>query len=114
MANELDTENLEPENQELLQDLSEQGKTAELVEMFEELPTMDVAEFMEEKPIEEVIDYLKKLDPEDQGRIFSDFSQILRKFYNQKLSYHRLGLKKEFFYQCLVRNLKNLFLKINL
>ncbi len=78
MANELETENLEPENQELLQDLSEQGKTAELVEMFEELPTMDVAEFMEEKPIEEVIDYLKKLDAEDQGRIFSDFSQALQ------------------------------------
>ncbi|WPU65782.1 magnesium transporter [Peredibacter starrii] len=64
----------EPENQDLLQDLSEQGKTAELVEMFEELPTMDVAEFMEEKPLEEVIEYLKKLDLEDQGRIFSDFS----------------------------------------
>lgn len=65
----------EAENQDLLQDLSEQGKTEELVEMFEELPTMDVAEFMEEKPISEVIDYFKKLDPEDQGRIFSDFSQ---------------------------------------
>lgn len=65
---------LEPENQELLQDLSDQGKTDELVEMFEELPTMDVAEFMEERPIGEVIDYLKKLDMEDQGRIFSDFS----------------------------------------
>ncbi|WP_408098720.1 magnesium transporter [Peredibacter sp. HCB2-198] len=64
----------EPENQDLLQDLSEQGKTAELVEMFEELPTMDVAEFMEEKPLEEVIEYLQKLDLEDQGRIFSDFS----------------------------------------
>lgn len=68
----------EPENQDLLQDLSEQGKTAELVEMFEELPTMDVAEFMEEKPIEEVIRYLKKLDPEDQGRIASDFSLDLQ------------------------------------
>lgn len=67
-------EKLEPENQDLLQDLSEQGKTEELVEMFEELPTMDVAEFMEEKPVEEVIQYLKKLDIEDQGRIFSDFS----------------------------------------
>ena len=66
------------ENQELLQDLSEQGKTAELVEMFEELPTMDVAEFMEEKPIEEVIDFLRKLDIEDQGRIFSDFSQAIQ------------------------------------
>lgn len=66
--------NQEPENQDLLQDLSEQGKTAELVEMFEELPTMDVAEFMEEKPLDEVIEYLKKLDLEDQGRIFSDFS----------------------------------------
>jgi len=62
------------ENQDLLQDLSEQGKTKELVEMFEELPTMDVAEFMEEKPTEEVIEYLKKLDLHDQGRIFSDFS----------------------------------------
>jgi magnesium transporter len=69
---------LEPENQELLQDLSEQGKTEELVEMFEELPTMDVAEFMEEKPIEEVISYLNKLDAEDQGRIFSDFSMDLQ------------------------------------
>lgn len=67
-------ENQEPENQEILQDLSEQGKTEELVEMFEELPTMDVAEFMEEKPLEEVITYLKELDLEDQGRIFSDFS----------------------------------------
>jgi magnesium transporter len=67
-------ENQEPENQEILQDLSEQGKTEELVEMFEELPTMDVAEFMEEKSLDEVIDYLKKLDPEDQGRIVSDFS----------------------------------------
>lgn len=64
----------EPENQEILEELSEKGKTEELVEMFEELPTMDVAEFMEEKPIEEVIKYLKKLDTEDQGRIFSDFS----------------------------------------
>lgn len=71
---ELKPENLEPENQELLQDLSEQGKTEELVEMFEELPTMDVAEFMEEKPLEEVITYLKELDLDDQGRIFSDFS----------------------------------------
>ena len=68
----------EPENQDLLQDLSEQGKTAELVEMFEELPTMDVAEFMEERPIEEVIEYLKKLDLEDQGRIASDFSLDLQ------------------------------------
>jgi magnesium transporter len=66
---------LDTENQELLQDLSEQGKTAELVEMFEELPTMDVAEFLEEKPTEEIINYLKKLDIEDQGRIFSDFSE---------------------------------------
>lgn len=68
----------EPENQDLLQDLSEQGKTEELVEMFEELPTMDVAEFMEEKPVEEVIAYLKKLDLEDQGRIFSDFNKELQ------------------------------------
>ena len=36
----------EPENQEILEELSEKGKTEELVEMFEELPTMDVAEFM--------------------------------------------------------------------
>lgn len=64
----------EPENQDLLQDLSEQGKTEELVEMFEELPTMDVAEFMEEKPIEDITQYLKELDLEDQGRIFSDFT----------------------------------------
>ncbi len=67
-------QDLEPENQDLLQDLSEQGKTEELVEMFEELPTMDVAEFMEEKSSDEIIEYLKQLDPEDQGRIFSDFS----------------------------------------
>jgi magnesium transporter len=73
----------EPENQDLLQDLSEKGKTAELVEMFEELPTMDVAEFMEERPIEEILQYLKKLDPEDQGRIFSDFSVDLQlKFFH--------------------------------
>ena len=72
MEEEKDT--VEPENQDLLQDLSEQGKTEELVEMFEELPTMDVAEFMEEKPLEEVINYLKELDHEDQGRIFSDFT----------------------------------------
>ncbi len=71
-------ETLESENQELLQDLSEQGKTEELVEMFEELPTMDVAEFMEEKSTEEVIDYLKQLDIEDQGRIFSDFTLELQ------------------------------------
>jgi magnesium transporter len=64
----------EPENQDLLQDLSEQGKTDELREMFEELPTMDVAEFMEEKPLDEVIAYLKQLDLDHQGRIFSDFS----------------------------------------
>lgn len=78
MAPDEKEEILEPENQELLQDLSEQGKTAELVEMFEELPTMDVANFLEEKPIEEVIDYLLKLDIEDQGRIFSDFSQNIQ------------------------------------
>ncbi|HXH29910.1 MAG TPA: magnesium transporter [Bacteriovoracaceae bacterium] len=71
-------ENPEPENQEILQDLSEQGKTDELVEMFEELPTMDVAEFMEEKSLPEVIEFLKKLDLEDQGRIFSDFTLDLQ------------------------------------
>lgn len=71
-------QNSEPENQDLLQDLSEQGKTEELVEMFEELPTMDVAEFMEEKPLEEVIAYLKQLEKDDQGRIFSDFSLDLQ------------------------------------
>lgn len=71
-------ETLESENQELLQDLSEQGKTEELVEMFEELPTMDVAEFMEERSTEEVIAYLKQLDVEDQGRIFSDFTLELQ------------------------------------
>lgn len=71
-------QNSEPEHQELLQDLSEQGKTEELVEMFEELPTMDVAEFMEEKPMDEIISYLKKLDLEDQGRIFSDFTHDLQ------------------------------------
>jgi magnesium transporter len=68
----------EPENQDLLQDLSEKGKTEELVEMFEELPTMDVAEFMEDKPLDEIIVYLKKLDLEDQGRIFSDFNKELQ------------------------------------
>ncbi|HXH73818.1 MAG TPA: magnesium transporter [Bacteriovoracaceae bacterium] len=67
-------QNQDSENQELLEDLSKQGKTDELVEMFEELPTMDVAEFMEERSPEEIIRYLKKLDHEDQGRIFSDFS----------------------------------------
>ncbi len=71
-------QNIEPENQELLQDLSEQGKTEELVEMFEELPTMDVAEFMEEKPLEDTIAYLQKLDMDDQGRIFSDFTRDLQ------------------------------------
>ncbi len=71
-------DNQEIENQDILQDLSEQGKTDELLEMFEELPTMDVAEFMEEKPLDEVIEYLKKLDLEDQGRIFSDFSLDLQ------------------------------------
>lgn len=78
MSSEDKEETLEPENQEILQDLSEQGKTAELVEMFEELPTMDVAEFMEEKPVQEIIDHLRKLDVEDQGRIFSDFSQTIQ------------------------------------
>ena len=78
MALEDKDEPQDSENQELLQDLSEQGKTEELVEMFEELPTMDVAEFMEEKPIEEVIAYLKQLDIEDQGRIFSDFTHTIQ------------------------------------
>lgn len=78
MAPEEKDEQQEAENQELLQDLSEQGKTAELVEMFEELPTMDVAEFMEEKSIDEVMEFLRKLDIEDQGRIFSDFSQAVQ------------------------------------
>ncbi len=64
----------EIENQEMLQDLSDQGKTEQLVEMMEELPTMDVAEFMEEKSLEETISYLNQLDATDQGRIFSDFS----------------------------------------
>jgi magnesium transporter len=68
----------EPENQEILEDLSQKGKTEELLEMFEELPTMDVAEFMEDKSTEEVINHLKKLDIEDQGRIFSDFSLDLQ------------------------------------
>ncbi len=71
-------ENQEPENQEILQDLSEQGKTEELVEMFEELPTMDVAEFMEDKPLEDIIEFFKKLDLVDQGRIFSDFTLDLQ------------------------------------
>jgi magnesium transporter len=66
---------VEPENQELLQDLSDQGKTEELVEMLEELPTMDVAEFIEEKPLEEAISYLQELELADQGRIVSDCSQ---------------------------------------
>lgn len=70
--------NSDQENQELLEDLSKKGKTAELVEMFEELPTMDVAEFMEERSPEEIIKYLRKLDLEDQGRIFSDFSRELQ------------------------------------
>ena len=78
MSTEDQEETLEPENQEILQDLSEQGKTAELVEMFEELPTMDVAEFMEERPLDEIVAHLKKLDVEDQGRIFSDFSQTIQ------------------------------------
>jgi magnesium transporter len=71
-------ENQEPENQDLLQDLSDQGKTDELVEMFEELPTMDVAEFMEERPVDEVIEFLSQLDIEDQGRIASDFTLDLQ------------------------------------
>lgn len=73
-----ENDNTEPENQEILEGLSEQGKTAELVEMFEELPTMDVAEFMEERPLQEVIRYLDELDVEDQGRIFSDFTLDLQ------------------------------------
>ncbi len=71
-------QNPEQENQEILEDLSKKGKTAELVEMFEELPTMDVAEFMEERSVEEILKYLKKLDLEDQGRIFSDFTLDLQ------------------------------------
>ncbi len=65
-------------NQDLLQDLSEQGKTEELVEMFEELPTMDVAEFLAEKPLFEILAHLRKLDLEDQGRIFSDLPHDLQ------------------------------------
>ncbi len=65
-------------NQDLLQDLSEQGKTKELVEMFEELPTMDVAEFLSEKPLNEILAHLRKLDLDDQGRIFSDFAHDLQ------------------------------------
>ncbi len=65
-------------NQDLLQDLSEQGKTDELVEMFEELPTMDVAEFLAEKPLSEILAHLRKLDLEDQGRIFSDLPHDLQ------------------------------------
>ncbi len=68
----------EAENQEILQDLSEQGKTDELVEMFEELPTMDVAEFLADKPLPEILAHLRKLDLEDQGRIFSDFPHDLQ------------------------------------
>ncbi|MFP5385322.1 MAG: magnesium transporter [Bacteriovoracia bacterium] len=71
-------ENQDPENQDLLQGLSDQGKTEELVEMFEELPTMDVAEFMEEKSIDEIMEYLNRLDLEHQGRIASDFSLDLQ------------------------------------
>ena len=85
MAHEDGDEIAETENLELLQDLSEQGKTAELLEMFEELPTMDVAEFLEEKPTDEIINYLKKLDIEDQGRIFSDFTES-----NQMRLFHAL------------------------
>lgn len=74
MTEEKNENSPEIENQEMLQDLSDQGMTEQLVEMMEELPTMDVAEFMEEKSLEETINYLKQLDKEDQGRIFSDFS----------------------------------------
>jgi magnesium transporter len=66
------------ENQTLLEELFKQGKSAELLEMFQELPTMDVAEFMEEHTPEEVIRYLSILDFDDQGRIFSDFSLDLQ------------------------------------
>lgn len=72
------SEETESENQEILQDLSEQGKTEELVEMFEELPTMDVAEFLADKPLPEIIAHLRSLDLEDQGRIFSDFNHDLQ------------------------------------
>ncbi len=71
-------DNQDPENQDLLQDLSENGRTEELVEMFEELPTMDVADFLEEKPVQDVVNYLLELDLEDQGRIFSDLSHDLQ------------------------------------
>ncbi|MFL5786370.1 MAG: magnesium transporter [Bacteriovoracaceae bacterium] len=77
--NELPTpEETEAPNQDLLQDLSEQGKTEELVEMFEELPTMDVAEFLADKPLPEILAHLRQLDLEDQGRIFSDFGHDLQ------------------------------------
>ncbi len=68
----------EVENQEILQDLSEQGKTDELVEMFEELPTMDVAEFLADKELPEILAHIRKLDLDDQGRIFSDFQHDLQ------------------------------------
>lgn len=71
-------EETESENLEILQDLSEQGKTEELVEMFEELPTMDVADFLADKPLPEIIAHLRSLDLEDQGRIFSDFNHDLQ------------------------------------
>lgn len=68
----------ENENQEILENLSEQGKQDELVEMFEELPTPDVVDFLEEKTLEEIHNHLLSLDPEDQGRIFSDLNLDLQ------------------------------------
>jgi magnesium transporter len=73
-----ENENPDNENQELLQDLSEKGKTEELVEMFEELPTFDVVEFLREKSPTEIINHLEELDKDDQGRIFSDFDRDLQ------------------------------------
>ncbi len=66
------------ENQEILENLSEMGKSEELVEMFEELPTPDVVDFLQDKTLDEIHAHLLSLDPEDQGRIYSDFNLELK------------------------------------
>lgn len=71
-------ENPEGDNQEILQELDEKGQTEEIVELFEELPAPDVVEFLEEKPTKEIINYLDELEPDDQGRIFSQFADDTR------------------------------------
>lgn len=68
------SENRIEQESKLLEELLDEGKTAELTAALEEYPTALVSEFLENKDNIEVAKFLNLLDIDDKGRIFSYFS----------------------------------------